>query len=128
MFFDPERAIRVATARKRSSNETPAPGLHPAIPWLVARLTAIPAVERVVLFGSRARGDHGRRSDIDLAVDAPGATLADRALLAELVEDAPALVGIDLVRLDQADESLRQEIEREGIVLHQRGQASTGGR
>lgn len=118
----------MATARQRSSGEAVAPGLHPAIPWLVTRLAVIPAVERVLLFGSRARGDHGRRSDIDLAVDAPGATLADRARMAELVEDAPALVGIDLVRLDQAGGALRQEIEREGIVLHERGEAGAGGR
>jgi predicted nucleotidyltransferase len=94
---------------------------HPAIAWLAHRLAALPSVERVILFGSRARGDHGQRSDIDLAVEAPGATLADRARMAELVEDAPALVGIDLVRLDEADPALRREIEAEGIMLHERG-------
>ncbi|MFO1047872.1 MAG: nucleotidyltransferase domain-containing protein [Geminicoccaceae bacterium] len=94
--------------------------IHPAIPWLVARLALIPVVERVLLFGSRARGDYGPRSDIDLAIDAPGAGVADRALLAELVEDAPALVGIDLVRLDQVDGRLRRAIESQGIVLHER--------
>ena len=82
----------------------------------------------MLLFGSRARGDHGPRSDIDLAVAAPGAPLADRARMAELVEDAPALVGIDLVRLDRADEQLRREIEREGIMLHERGEAGARGR
>ena len=96
---------------------------HPAIAWLASRLAEVPSVERVVLFGSRARGDHGARSDIDLAVFAPGATLADRARMAELVEDAPALVGIDLVRLDEADDALRRAIEAEGIVLHERCQA-----
>jgi len=102
--------------------------MHPAIPWLVTRLAALPAVDRVLLFGSRARGGQGPRSDIDLAVEAPRATLADRARMAELVEDAPALVGIDLVRLDMADEALRREIESEGIVLHERGEAGAGGR
>jgi uncharacterized protein len=102
--------------------------MHPAIPWLVTRLARIPAVERVLLFGSRARGDHGPRSDIDLAVEAPTVTVADRARMAELVEDAPTLVGIDLVRLDMADARLRQEIEDKGIVLHERGEAGSGDR
>jgi predicted nucleotidyltransferase len=113
---------------QRSSAEESANGRHPAIPWLVVRLAAIPAVERIVLFGSRARGDHGPRSDIDLAVTAPAAGVADRARMAELVEDAPALVGIDLIRLDLAEPALRAEIEREGIVLHERGEASAGDR
>lgn len=113
----------MTTTRTSSAGLPPVPGMHPAIPWLVERLGAIPAVERVLLFGSRARGDHGPRSDIDLAVEAPGASVADRARLAELVEDAPALVAIDLVRLDLADAALRREIERQGIVLHERRKA-----
>ena len=100
----------MATARQRHSGYALASGAHPAIPWLVTRLAAIPAVGRVLLFGSRARGDHGPRSDIDLAVDAPAASVADRARMADLVEDAPALVGIDLVRLDLAEPGLRREI------------------
>lgn len=39
--------------------------------WLVERLARHPAVRRVILFGSRARGDHRERSDIDFAFDAP---------------------------------------------------------
>jgi predicted nucleotidyltransferase len=97
--------------------------MHPAIPWLAERLRAIPSVKRVLLFGSWARGDHGPRSDIDLAVEAPGASLADRARMAELVEEAPTLLAIDLVRLDLADAALRREIERQGIVLHEQREA-----
>ena len=88
------------SARRRRPCEPDDLGQHRAIAWLVSALAGIPSVRQVILFGSRARGDHGPRSDIDLAVDAPAATLADRARMAELVEDAPALVRIDLVRLD----------------------------
>ncbi|HEX6015950.1 MAG TPA: nucleotidyltransferase domain-containing protein [Geminicoccaceae bacterium] len=83
------------------------PGWHPAVAWLTNRLAAIPSVERVVLFGSRARGDHRPRSDIDLAVEAPEASTEDRARMVELVEDAPTLLAIDLVRLDTAEPALR---------------------
>jgi uncharacterized protein len=84
------------------------PGWHPAVAWLTDRLAAIPSVERVVLFGSRARGDHGPRPDIDLAVEAPEASTEDRARMVELVEDAPTLLAIDLVRLDTAEPALRR--------------------
>ena len=96
----------MGTGGNQTAVPTMAASAHPAIPWLVARLATMPALARVMHFGSRARGDHGRRSDIDLAAEAPGATLADRARMAELVEDPPALVGIDLVRLDTADGAL----------------------
>lgn len=99
------------------------PGCHPAVAWLTDRLAAIPSVERVVLFGSRAREDHGPRSDIDLAVEAPEASTEDRARMVELVEDAPTLLAIDLVRLDTAEPALRAAVAREGIVLHERDQA-----
>src|SRR5215208_5413225 len=108
----------MAMGRELQAAPTTPAGGHPAISWLATRLSALPAVERVILFGSRAQGDHGARSDIDIAIEAPGATLADQARMAELVEDAPALVGIDLVRLDLADAALRRAIEAEGIVLH----------
>ena len=39
---------------------------------LAGRLARHPEVERVWLFGSRARGDNFERSDIDLAIEAPG--------------------------------------------------------
>jgi uncharacterized protein len=94
------------------------PGRHPAVAWLTDGLAAIPSVQRVVLFGSRARGDHGPRSDIDLAVEAPDASTEDRARMVELTEDALTLLSIDLVRLDTAEPALHASIAREGIVLH----------
>ena len=108
------------TDRNDELGQEAAPTLHAAVPWLVAGLATIPSVERVILFGSRARGDHGQRSDIDLAVEVLRATVADRARMAVLVEDAPTLLGIDLVCLDEADPGLRASVAREGIVLYER--------
>ena len=80
----------------------------------------MPPVERVVLFGSRARGDHGTRADIDLAIECPTAAMKDWARLWAMVDDAPTLLAIDLVRLDEAPLELREEIEREGVTLYVR--------
>jgi len=95
-----------------------------ALEMLVRDLTAIPDVERVVLFGSRARGDNRERSDIDLAVVAPGASSITWDRVKALAEDAPTLLSIDVVRLDQAGAALRKVVEDEGIVLFERPRAA----
>ena len=101
-----------------ASAALPLPDLPEAIRGLVAHLGAEPSVRRVILFGSRARGDAGPRSDVDLAVEAPG--LADWLWLADLTEQADTLLKIDLVRLEEAPTELRSRIEVEGRTLHER--------
>lgn len=71
---------------------------------VVACLAGIPEVERVWLFGSRARGDARPRSDIDLAIEAPRADARRWQDILDAVEEAPAV--------------LRAEIERTGRLLH----------
>ena len=73
--------------------------------------------ERVVLFGSRARGDNRERSDIDLAVFGLSPVLAGRFRLA--LEDLPTLLSFDLVCVDSGTSpALLENINREGVVLY----------
>ena len=77
---------------------------------LTCRLAEHPAVERVWLFGSRARGENFERSDIDLAIEAPTMDRYDRLKLSlDFEEDAPTLLCIDLVRREKAPEHLREQ-------------------
>lgn len=72
--------------------------------------------DRVVLFGSRARGDNHPRSDIDLAVYGLPQTVlpAFRAQLDEL----PTLLEFDLIFItEQTDKNLLANIERDGVIL-----------
>lgn len=101
-------------------HEAPAAGWHPAIAVMVDRIRRVRSVERIVLFGSRARGDHDDRSDIDLAVACPEADLDEWAAIWDAVDEAPTLLAVDLIRLDQVDEPLRRRIEAEGVPLHER--------
>ena len=94
---------------------TAAPALPASVRPLVARLAAAPGVERVVLFGSRARGDHRERSDVDLAIHAPGLSPADWVRLRADANEARTLYRVDLVRLDQAPDGLRRRIRTEGV-------------
>jgi predicted nucleotidyltransferase len=71
---------------------------------------------RIFLFGSRARGDARRASDIDIALDAP-APLAPE-LLAEIrdaLEESDVLPRVDIVDLARASAELRQRVREEGI-------------
>ncbi len=77
-------------------------------------------VERVVLFGSRARGDERERSDIDLAVIGPDITRPEWTDIWCLVDDAPTLLSIDLLRFEEAPDHLRESITREGVALYER--------
>ena len=91
---------------------------------LAGRLARHPAVERVWLFGSRARGDNFERSDIDLAVEAPGMDPYDWLnITLDFGEEAPTLLSIDLVRMEEAPELLREQIRDEGIVIYERARA-----
>jgi predicted nucleotidyltransferase len=108
------------TVRPKFRQSSGGAGGHPAIAAMVEQIRRVPSVERILLFGSRARGDHDERSDIDLAVACPGADDADWARIWLIVDDAPTLLAVDLVRLEHAGHALRQQIKPEGLVLYER--------
>lgn len=79
--------------------------------------------QRVILFGSRARGDAAPNSDYDLAIDAPGLPEKEWArFVLDARESFGALLPLDLMRLDEAPPELREHVEREGIELYVRRQ------
>lgn len=74
-------------------------------------------LDKVILFGSRARGDYKRTSDIDLAVT--GGNAAHFAL--DVEEDTSTLLEFDIVNLDGAvQDELRESIRKEGVVLYEK--------
>ncbi|MCI8992365.1 MAG: nucleotidyltransferase domain-containing protein [Eubacterium sp.] len=74
-------------------------------------------IQKVILFGSRARGTNTERSDIDLAVS--GGSSLD--FYYDLEEEAWTLLMFDVVNLDsEISAELKKEIERDGIVLYEK--------
>ncbi len=74
-------------------------------------------ISKVILFGSRARGDNRERSDIDLAVS--GGNITEFALDAE--EEIETLLMFDVVDLDKIlSPELLAEIERDGVILYEK--------
>ena len=81
----------------------------------VRRIAEAHGVERVVLFGSRARGTNGPRSDVDLAVWGP-----DVPAFADALDDgAWTLLSFDVVDMSKASPGLVAEIEEEGVTIHE---------
>ncbi len=73
-------------------------------------------VRKVILFGSRARGDYRRVSDIDLA--ACGGDIARFSL--DVEEETSTLLKFDVVNLDAAVQpELLASIKKDGRVIYE---------
>ena len=75
-------------------------------------------LKQVILFGSRARGDYRRTSDIDLAVT--GGDIVKFTL--DVDEHTSTLLKYDVVNLDgTVQEELLEAIRQEGRVIYEEG-------
>lgn len=74
-------------------------------------------VKRLVLFGSRARGNNTRVSDYDFAVYADGFSPLDKARFCAEVEEIETLKKIDLIFFSRLSD-MPDFITREGVIIH----------
>lgn len=83
-------------------------------------LKLLPFVEEIWLFGSRARGDHHPKSDMDLAILCPSATEEEWLQVLEIVDNADTLLKIDCLRFakDRIDATLYKKILQEKKILY----------
>lgn len=83
----------------------------------IAVLSKEYGIRKVILFGSRARGTHTDRSDIDIAIS--GGNTAEFSV--EIDEKVHTLLMFDVVDLDgHISAELQKEIERDGIVIYEK--------
>ncbi len=79
-----------------------------------------PGIEAIWIYGSRARGDYRRDSDIDLAVDALDMAPQDYTKLSLEVLDLPLVYKVDLIHLQETlEDDFRQRIERDRKIFWQ---------
>jgi len=80
-----------------------------------------PAIEKVVLYGSRAKGNYKKSSDIDLTLFGEALSLSVLYRIMEALDDLLLPYMIDLSIFKQIDnENLRDHIERVGVIFYQR--------
>ena len=83
----------------------------------ISRFARSAGVEKIVLFGSRARGNNTERSDVDL--DVYGGDFD--SFYWNIQENVHSLLMFDLVNVDEGiSRDLEEEIERDGIVLYEK--------
>ena len=75
------------------------------------------SIQKVILFGSRARGTHRERSDIDIAVYGGDFD----SFYWDIKENVQSLLIFDIVEADEyISEELREEIERDGVIIYEK--------
>ncbi len=90
---------------------------------LITRVCAVPAeIEQAILFGSRAKGNYKRGSDVDLALKGDGVNKETVSLLSGILnEGLPLPYYFDVLRYDSIrDEKLKADIDRVGVVIFER--------
>jgi predicted nucleotidyltransferase len=95
----------------------------------VSRITGVlasfPAVERAVLFGSRAKGTHKRGSDIDLSLSGTALDWRTVGRLYDALDDLMLPYRFSLIQFDaNTDVDVAAHIARVGVVLFERESAT----
>ncbi len=77
--------------------------------------------QKIIIFGSRARGDYQKFSDIDMCFYPLSGRMSrrSRALIATIWEDVSIPYNVDVVFWDElTNQQLRQNIEKEGVQIN----------
>ncbi|WP_457622328.1 type VII toxin-antitoxin system MntA family adenylyltransferase antitoxin [Persephonella sp.] len=74
---------------------------------------------KIILFGSRARGDFKKVSDIDIAIDL-NLEFREKRKLKEKIDKISGLYSVDLVFLPDLEKGFKEKILKEGKVLYEK--------
>ena len=73
--------------------------------------------EKIILFGSRARGDYRKNSDIDIAVDI-SLSFREKRKLKEKIDLISGIYSVDLIFLDEVEDYFKNKILKEGKMFY----------
>jgi predicted nucleotidyltransferase len=77
-------------------------------------------IEKVILFGSRARGDYHRTSDIDLAVYTIDGSHSEQNLIENSILELPTPLKIDVIFMDRlTKKDMILNILNEGMIIYE---------
>ncbi|WP_158701550.1 nucleotidyltransferase family protein [Lentibacillus sp. Marseille-P4043] len=91
---------------------------------LLAHCSSNSLIKKVVLFGSRARGDFHLRSDIDLAIYTNNVTHTQQNLIEFTIQEMLTHLKIDIIFTDRLTKNaLIDNIKRDGVIVYEQGKA-----
>ena len=83
----------------------------------IIRFADADKILKIILFGSRAKGTHTERSDIDIAVSGGDFD----AFYYDIKEKSHSLLTFDVIELDKnVSEELKKEIDRDGVIIYEK--------
>lgn len=102
-------------------------GLRPAdIEALQKQFDKFPAIEKVILYGSRAKGNYKPGSDIDLTLLGEQVSFQELALLADRIDDLLLPYQVDLsLHREITNLALLDHINRVGVTFYTRQKSVT---
>ena len=94
---------------------------HELIKQLVETILIHVRAKKIIIYGSRARGNFRQTSDIDLAVESYEDSNNDLSILNEILnEDIPTLLKCEVINLKKVGAKIRNEVLLEGIVIYEK--------
>lgn len=76
---------------------------------------------KIVLFGSRGKGNFHKNSDFDLALDKDRPDIRIERKISEEMDEVAGLYKVDIVYLNDVDEEFREIILKTGKAIYERG-------
>jgi proline iminopeptidase len=77
------------------------------------------SIEKVIIYGSRAKGNYREGSDIDFAISAPNMSDNEFSRLWNALDDLPLIYKIDCLHLEKLQNpTLKENIYKQGIVFY----------
>ncbi|MDD2402582.1 MAG: nucleotidyltransferase domain-containing protein [Clostridia bacterium] len=75
-------------------------------------------VDKAVIFGSRARGDYKKTSDIDIAIYSKSMTYLDLNLLRDQLDQLYIIYKMDIVQMERlTNKKMIENVEKDGEVV-----------
>ncbi|GAB6182621.1 nucleotidyltransferase domain-containing protein [Thermodesulfovibrio hydrogeniphilus] len=79
-----------------------------------------PKVLKMYIYGSRAKGNYKKGSDIDIAIVAPELDFSEYLKILDQIEEINTIYSIDLTHYELLDDAVKEHIKRVGTeIIHE---------
>ena len=76
--------------------------------------------DKIILFGSRAKGNFHKNADFDLAIDKEMVNIRRHRKIMEMINAVTGLYKVDIVYLNSIDKAFKEIILKTGKIIYER--------